>query len=354
MGREHAVNRKEKKKEEDGTGFFWTYFFILQIIVAIILICFSTFMINDFVSNIKQHNPNYSWPKITELIPSLFILPFIIILKTGIEYCSKGFVEHCLANKYKHPKNEEYKKLGMIYRHKLARHIYKIVFYVGLTIFGYVALLDLPYFPKSLLGNGYMSNILNKGFPDCYFYERTPLFNLYYNINLAYFLSDAIFLFIMERQSDFVNMILHHLCTISLILFSFLVNYSNVGVLVLFLHIESDILLHATRFLIQTDNSQILVGFVGLLFTFNFVYMRQYVLGEIIYTMYIYGTWKWVLLEKTLWWFLVFLYIMHLRWSYILVSKAIQMLFCKTKISDDINYNKLIHENKNKDYKKMN
>ena len=216
-GRNIKKEAKTHKKKEEIT--FWNSFFILCIFLSSILSIVLCFFIKEFNDNIKRHNLNYNWPKLSELIPSLYILPLIMAIKTAIELLSKGLVESCLAKKYKQPKNEEFKKLGIIYRHKLSRHIYKITYYVGITIFGYHVLHDLPYFPKSMLGNGYMSNMFLKGFPDSYFYERTPLFTLYYNINLAYFLNDFIFMFIMERQSDFINMILHHICTISLILF---------------------------------------------------------------------------------------------------------------------------------------
>ena len=344
---EKGENEVKSKKEQKKEGIFWNTFFILCIILSIILIIISSFCIMDFNNNIKKHNINYNWPKLSELLPSLFILPIIMAYKTIIEYFSKGLVESCLAKKYKQPKNEEYKKLGNIYRHKLARHIYKITFYVGITIFGYYVLHNLPYFPRSMLGKGYMPNMFLKGFPDSYFHEKTPLFNLYYNISLAYFLNDFIFLFIMERQSDFINMILHHVCTISLIIFSYITNYSNIGSLVIFCHMESDILLHCTRFLLQTDNPLYITGFVGVSFAINFVYMRQYVFGEMIYTIYKYITWKWGIITTTLWLFLVILYIMHLRWSYILLYKTVELFMTKKKIVDDINYDKLVKGNKN-------
>ena len=267
-------------------------------------------------------------------------------LKTAIELLSKGLVERCLAKKYKQPKNEEFKKLGIIYRHKLSRHIYKITYYVGITIFGYHVLHDLPYFPKSMLGNGYMPNMFLKGSPDSYFYERTPLFTLYYNISLAYFVNDFIFLFITERQSDFIIMLLHHICTISLIIFSFITNYSNIGSLVIFCHMQSDILNHVTRFLVQTDNSIFLIGLVGISFGINFIYMRQFVFGEMIYTIYKYITWKWGIITTTLWLFLVILYIMHLRWSFIFICKTAELLATKKNVGDEINYDKLVKANK--------
>ena len=343
-GRNIKKEAKTHKKKEEIT--FWNSFFILCIFLSSILSIVLCFFIKEFNDNIKRHNLNYNWPKLSELIPSLYILPLIMTIKTAIELLSKGLVESCLAKKYKQPKNEEFKKLGIIYRHKLSRHIYKITYYVGITIFGYYVLHDLPYFPKSMLGNGYMSNMFLKGFPDSYFYERTPLFTLYYNINLAYFLNDFIFMFIMERQSDFINMLLHHVCTISLIIFSFITNYSNIGSLVLFCHMESDILVHLARFLLQTDNSIFIIGFVGVIFTINFVYMRQYVFGEIIYTIYKYITWKWRIITTTLWLFLVILYIMHLRWSYVLLSKISELLVTQKKVEDEVNYDKLVKVNK--------
>ena len=345
MIRGKSLNKNTKthiKKEEIN---FWNSFFIFCLILSIILSIALCLFIKDFNDNIKRHKLNYNWPKLSELIPSLYILPLIMAFKTIIELLSKGLVESCLAKKYKQPKNEEFKKLGIIYRHKLSRHIYKITYYVGITIFGYYVLHDLPYFPKSMLGDGYIPNMFLKGFPDSYFYERTPLFILYYNINLAYFLNDFIFMFIMERQSDFINMILHHVCTISLIIFSFITNYSNIGSLVIFCHMETDILLHLARFLLQTDNSVFIIGFVGVIFTVNFIYMRQYVFGEMIYTIYKYINWKWGIITTTLWLFLVILYIMHLRWSCVLLSKISEMIITKKKVEDEVNYDKLVKVN---------
>ena len=335
-------NSKQKKNDED---FYWNIYFALCILISTILIIFSCFVISDFKNNLQKYNKNYTWPKITELLPSLYILPLVMAYKTIIEYLSKGLVESCLAKKYKYPKNEEMKKLATIYRHKLARHIYKSSFYFGITIYGYYVLHNLPYFPKSMLGNGYMPNMFLKGYPDSYFYERSPDLILYYNINLAFFVNDFIFLFIMERQSDFIKMLLHHICTISLIIFSFIINYLNVGTLVLFCHMESDILLHITRFLLQTDNHIAIVGFIGIVFTINYIYMRQFVLGQIIYTLYKYVSWKWTIVDTTLWLFLVILYTLHLHWSYILVSKTVELLVTKKPIVDDVNYDKLIKGN---------
>ena len=336
--------KKNQENEGEKEGFFWKWFWIFCIIFSIVLIIASCFFINDFNNNIKKHNLEYPWPKVSDLFPSLCILPIVIIFKITIEKLSKNFVENCLAKKYKQPKNEKMEKLANIYRHKLARHVYKVVFYTGITIFGYFVLGNLPYFPKWMGGRGFTPAMFLPGFPQSYFHEKPPLFNFYYNLSLAYFVCDFIFLFISERQSDFINMLLHHICTISLIIFSFITNYSNIGSLVIFCHMESDILLHATRFLLQTDQSILLITIVGVIFVSNFVYMRQFVFGEMIYTIYKYITWKWGIITYMLWLFLVILYIMHIRWSWILLYKTSELVCDKKRISDDINYNKLIKD----------
>ena len=78
-------------------------------------------------------------------------------------------MQRCLAKKYKDPKNEEFKKLGEIYRYKFARYIYQINHYFSITIFGYILLHILLYFPKSMLGKGYISTMFAKPVPNSYF-----------------------------------------------------------------------------------------------------------------------------------------------------------------------------------------
>ena len=341
-----------KSNKENKVEAVWNYFFIVCIAVSVVLIISLSFFVKDFREELRRLyvNPNYKWPEFSELSPSLLILILILAFKTTIEYMSKGLVEHCLAKKYKEPKNEAMKNLAKIYRYKLGYHIYKAIFYFGITVFGYIILKQYDYFPKTMLGDGKTVNIFAKGYPEYYFYERSPLFILYYNINLAFFLNDFIFLIKKERQSDFINMFLHHICTISLIIFSYMTNHSKVGVLVIFCHMESDILMHVMRFFLQTDH-EIITVIVGILFTCNFIYMRQYVFGEIIYTLYKHLVWGFI--STSLWLFLVMLYIMHLHWSSILVSRLLQILCTKSEIVDYTNYDDYIKKNKIKDNKKV-
>lgn len=339
-----TLNSKESQEKKEKDGIFWNTFWLICILVSIVLITISSFFINDFNNNIKKYNLNYRWPQLFDLFPVVYLLPMVICFKLFIENISKNLIERCLSKKYKQP---HLKELANKYRRKLARHLYKITFYTGITIFGYYVLKDLPYFPKSMGGKGYMSAMFLPGFPNSYFHQKPPLFDFYYNLNLAYFVCDFIFLLLDERQNDFINMFLHHICTISLIVFSFITNYSNIGCLVVFCHMESDILGHAIRFVVQTDLHIYFIGFVGISFLSNFIYMRQYVFGEMIYTIYKYITWKWDIITTSLWLFLVILYIMHFRWSSILLVKEAQIVFQKKRVTDDVKYVENKDKNKN-------
>ena len=102
-----------------------------------------------------------------------------------------------------------------------------------------------------------------------------------------------------------------------------------------------------TRFLLQTDVPEIFKNLSGIILVFNFLYIRVYVLGDIIYVLYHYVTWKGVID----WFLLIFLsiiYLMHINWAIMLVQKMI-VLFMGTKITDTREY-----KIKEKDSKQIN
>ena len=184
-----------------------------------------------------------------------------------------------------------------------------------------------------------MPNMFLKGYPTSYYHYKPKFFDLHYIICLSYFSSDLIYLlFIYERQNDFFTMILHHICTISLIIFSYITNYSNIGSIVLLLHNASDIFVHFTRILIQTDCHEIFKDVSGVFLVFFFIYVRIYVFGDVIYTIWHYITWDWGWVTFSLWGFLTFLYLMHVNWSIMLLHKM-TILALGIKITDNVDYN---------------
>ena len=330
---EKEIMEKRRKKEQYES--YWNKLFKIQIYLSIIGVFFIITEVSDFRKKLIKLNPSYNFPKISDLLISLFLFPLLLLsqlLLCGL--FKKTIVEKSLALKYINAKDEEMKIRANIYRNKLAMHLYKSSFYFIVCVFGYIVLKDYDFFPKSLLGKGEMKNMFNKGYPETFYFKRNFGFDLYYLINLNYYLCDFVWLLTSEKPNDYINMLLHHICTIALILFSYLANYTQVGAIVLLLHMTSDVFVHSTRFLLQTRFPSIFAEISGVILTINYVYMRLYVLGEVIYTIYRYINWDWGFIVTTLWLFLIFLFTMHINWSYLLLSKAYELLF-KAKLFED-------------------
>jgi len=303
--------------------------------------------VNNFRNKLISLNPSYEFSKYSDF---LICIPLALIINMTQHYMPKllkNFVEKVMKKSYRFPKNEKDRQLGEKYRIRLPIHIFKGSMYIFFTLFGYYVLKDINYFPKSLLGKGWLPNMFIKGYPDSFYLEKPPYFDFYYMFCLSFFISDLIGLFREDKQTDFINMLLHHVCTISLIVFSHLVHYSNVGSIVLFLHMESDVFVHVTRFFLQTDAPEIIKDINGLFLVFNFIYTRTYVLGDIIYVLYMYVTWKgiidWFLLI-----FLTLIFIMNFNWALMLLQKMFA-LFMGTKLNDTRDFK--VNTNKEKEKK---
>ena len=322
--------------------FIWNVFFCILLIPTSIGIYFLFRDTKKFIKDLKALNPSYKFPEISDLKLVLLILPIIITLKIILESLFMHITPYIIKKKYKDPNDEKNYLLGKIYIRKLSSHLFKGLYYFLITIFGYFVLKDLDYFPKSLLGKGYMPNMFLKGYPNSYYHLKPKFFDLYYMICLSYFSTDLVWLlFVYERQSDFINMLLHHICTLSLIIFSYITNYSNIGSIVLFLHNETDIFVHIVRLLLQTDAYEFFKDFFGVFLTINFLYIRLYVFGDAIYTCYHYITWDngWTTFCLIL--FLTFLYFMHVNWALMLCQKAF-ILALGTSITDTTNYDSVL------------
>ena len=325
----------------------WNHFFYACFGLTLVGIFYMVKGVNNFRNKLISLNPSYEFSKYSDF---LICIPLALIINMTQHYMPKllkNFVEKVMKKSYRFPKNEKDRQLGEKYRIRLPIHIFKGSMYIFFTLFGYYVLKDINYFPKSLLGKGWLPNMFIKGYPDSFYLEKPPYFDFYYMFCLSFFISDLIGLFREDKQTDFINMLLHHVCTISLIVFSHLVHYSNVGSIVLFLHMESDVFVHVTRFFLQTDAPEIIKDINGLFLVFNFIYTRTYVLGDIIYVLYMYVTWKgiidWFLLI-----FLTLIFIMNFNWALMLLQKMFA-LFMGTKINDTRDFK--VNTNKEKEKK---
>ena len=334
---ETLVKEQKDLSSKEKYDLFWNKLFYAFFVLTSIGIIYMIKDVTKFRSELISLNPSYQFSKYSDFLICIPLFFVILVIQYYTPRLLRGICLKVMKKAYLYPKNEKDRQLGEKYKIRLPIHIFKGSMYIFLTIFGYMVLKDVNYFPKSLLGKGWLPNMFINGYPNSFYLDKPPFFDFYYMLCLSYFTSDLVGLFIEAKQSDFINMLLHHVCTISLIVFSHLVHYSNVGSIVLFLHMESDIFVHITRFLLNTDVPEIYKDISGIILVFNFIYVRIYVLGDIIYVLYMYVTWKGVID----WFLLIFLsiiYIMHINWAIMLLQKMFS-LFMGTKLNDTREFN---------------
>ncbi len=205
----------------------------------------------------------------------------------------------------------------------------------------------MHYYPVELLGSGQISFIYEKGYPLNKFFWKPEYFAVYYLGGLAFCILDLIWLiFIYERQSDFIQMLLHHFCTISLISFSYLTNCSNIGCIILFLHDVTDIFVYSMRLIVNSDLGSILKITSGLLLVTVFIYLRLYVFYLCIWAVFnLSGTEFGIRSEYIFVLFLTFLYIMHVFWVYQIFKKIYKAIF-EDKFEDPGRLKKLVKKSK--------
>lgn len=128
-----------------------------------------------------------------------------------------------------------------------------------ITAWGYSILKDEPYLPSMLLGHGDLTK-MNGSYP----YVKYPLgFKWYYLGSLGYHVHQTIQHLQHPARNDFVEMILHHVVTIMLYSFSYLINLSECGATIAFLHDTADIFASFVRCFTETRFVPILLVNVG-------------------------------------------------------------------------------------------
>lgn len=279
---------------------------------------------------IKEGNREYAFPTYTQLIPSLYYLSFLIIGHEIFRFFLAEKMEKHLTHRYK---NED-PILIEIYKKKVATNIYKFLFYFLSTVFGFIVLKDLDFFPWSMLGNGEFKNLFIKGYPDLFYFEKPENFDFYYNLNLSFALFDGYLLITNPLQSDFLFMALHHLSTYSLIIFSFVSNFSHVGSIVYFSHYLGDVFSYIVRVCVHLNISDFYTAFSTFVFLVIFSYTRLFVFGDVIYQIYVGLDYTWTSIETNLVAFLLIIMLLNILWIVLITKKFIK--YCCTGNIEEI------------------
>jgi len=317
---------KDVKEESQKSNFIFINVYVDMVTYLLILsVSYCSYLmykdLDNHVSKVRAFNPKYNFPTVADMSSTLYMTIALYLIHKIFKFLAVEKLEKCLSKKYS-------KEEISIYKNKVATNIIKFLLYSSSTILGYYALKDLSFYPWSLGGKGQYKSVFSAGYPDYLFFEKTDLFDFYYNFNLAFALFDTYILLTYPLQSDFLLMVLHHLVTFNLIVFSYLTNLSNIGCIVYIVHYSGDILSMLVRICIHLDIPGAICCYLSIVFLVIFIYTRLFVFGDVLY-----HTYSFVLVKDfniyTLYMccFLGVLMMLNIIWITLISKKVINYLF---------------------------
>lgn len=178
----------------------------------------------------RTNHPEYNWPKWSDFYFTFYLMCIWHLMRQLIVAI---FFPICLSA----GKPVEDQKLMEAKAHKAATYVYKTSYFFIATVIGFYVLKDVPYMPPMMGGSGSFMKLYDDGFLQ----KQPPYFLKYYVGQLAYHLEGLIMHLLQPKRNDFIEMALHHFVTVGLIAFSYMVNFTSIGSMVLFLHDWADI-----------------------------------------------------------------------------------------------------------------
>ncbi|KAH9286406.1 Ceramide synthase 5 [Echinococcus granulosus] len=119
---------------------------------------------------------------------------------------------------------------------KFAESGWRFSFYFCLFSYGICCLYQEPFL--------YDTSEFFRAYPH---HEMSRCIFWYYMIELAYYVSGLIWVFVEVKRKDFIVMLTHHVVTVALISFSYLTNYFRIGSVIMLLHDSADFWLEAAK-----------------------------------------------------------------------------------------------------------
>lgn len=151
--------------------------------------------------------------------------------------------------------------------------VFKFFMHAAMTTWGFSLLRDQPWVPWVLGGSGQTRSCWSDGYP---FQEVPADLTQFYLTAVGYAFSEVAMLLLDRRLPDFWEMLLHHSIACYLVTFSYMLNYLRIGSLVLLLHGATDVLIYASKAIVDTPWIHLIaVSYFGLVSVF--VWFRIYV-----------------------------------------------------------------------------
>ena len=167
--------------------------------------------------------------------------------------------------------------------------------------------------------------------------EATPTLGerFVYLVELAFYTQAIPMIFFWEtKRKDRWELVAHHIATVILIAYSYYLNVTRVGVMVLICHEANDIFLEAAKMARYAQSSEAVTTSFFVLFMVSWFATRIYAYGFIVIRSTLTESYaraaevNKVIEPHTsiLNGFLIFLYILHIYWSYLIVRIAVRQL----------------------------
>lgn len=207
---------------------------------------------------------------------------------------------------------------------KYRRAIWKVFCYTGMCLWGIY----------TLYGEKWMFNAL--GITLIWPGNKTPWqVNVYYIVETVYYIGSSITIFFEEKQSDFTVMLVHHMCTLCLIGFSYSYNFLRYGVFLMILHDIADPWMEAAKISVYSGH-QTLGNILFLIFTLAFIIPRVFVYVFLVLIPGYFFLWEYAsFILVPIWSLLLGLFLLNLYWSTLILRMLFGFLF-KGAVEKDI------------------
>ncbi len=194
---------------------------------------------------------------------------------------------------------------------------WRFAFYLFIWVFGLVVLWDKPWFSDP--DHNWIGYPLH--FP-------TPDVKAYYFLSLGHYVHLMVSQFFDVKRKDFLEMLIHHVVTIFLIVFSYNANLIRIGTMVLFVHDGSDVLLELAKLFNysawRTGADVTFVLFAISFFVFRLVIYPMHVLNSAMFgSQKYFGTMYLTIFFPAL---LCMLLVLHVFWFSTIVKMMFQFL----------------------------
>jgi hypothetical protein len=178
-----------------------------------------------------------------------------------------------------HMKDQDDPELLKKRTHKAGKYIFATIYFTFATTYGYLTFKDAPFLPWYLGGSGTWDAMFID-WPYMPFYEGAVTYAM---LQIGYHFGDLLnLLFFEEKQSDFEEMLCHHIAASTLLISMIYSNSYGIGCVVSFLHDIADITASVTKYFACTPYTTTLVSW----FISNMVvwaYTRLIVLPYLLY-----------------------------------------------------------------------